>query len=74
MVFHHETVIDANVKGYPLLNSVLGNPEFRKVLEKAPGWRPIVSNFYTSNYSLCFDSIIRLKVSEFPLTTIVITN
>jgi len=40
---------------------LLANIEFKKLLEKAPSWRGIVHNFYSSNYSLCFEAINRLK-------------
>jgi len=48
-----------------LKSRLLHNIEFKKLLEKAPSWRGIVNNFYTSNYALCFEAINRLKPDLF---------
>jgi len=44
-----------------LKNKVLNNSDFKKMLELAPGWRAIVTNFHQSNYALVFEALEKRK-------------
>ena len=47
-----------------LAAQVANNIEFKKLLEKAPGWRQIVNNFTQSNYAQVFTALDRIKVGN----------
>jgi COP9 signalosome complex subunit 1 len=51
----------ATYNRHELKNKVLNNSDFKKMLELAPGWRQIVTNFHQSNYSQVFAALEKLK-------------